>query len=234
MEIQELFRQIATNKTGQRLVMVIGLVLVVHAGFYVVLAGTKPPPVAMPEDPAAVLKTLPMEWEGWRGKEEDLPPELFLATEATAVVSRRYRNEQGYEVSVHVALFADPAAGVYHNPGNCYLANGWIPSQSAWLPLQTATRPEIEVKSTLWEQKGDKALVLYWYEVEDYTLFERKDLWKVRWGMRGRGQWPPTVKVMIHVPAADAETAKVAGLELAGFVRQWIGTLDLAPPPVTP
>jgi hypothetical protein len=89
--------------------------------------------------------------------------------------------------------------------------------------LKSPNRPEISVRMGIWESEGRKVLVMYWYEVGDYVIFERGDLFGLRWTMRGRETWPPTFKVMIQVPANDEQVAKKDALEFAAMVRDWLG-----------
>ncbi len=43
---------------------------------------------------------------------------------------------------------------------------------------------------------------MFWYRLGDYTLFERWDMGKVRWAMRGQKSWPPMVKVLLQTPTS--------------------------------
>jgi EpsI family protein len=216
------------NRMTIRLGWVIGLVVVVHGGFYVVRSGVSPPKVTVPE---WSLEDLPLELPEtkptWVGEVVALDPKIFAATEASAAINRRYHDASGRSLDLHMAMFEDPARGTLHSPTNCYRSSNWqkveLASIGEMQTLKTPSRPEILVKMGIWESEGRRVLVVYWYEVGDYVIFERGDLFGLRWTMRGRETWPPTFKVMIQVPAGDEQVAKKDALEFAALVRDWIG-----------
>ena len=51
-------------------------------------------------------------------------------------------------------------------------------------------------------------IVAYWYEVGDYTMYERQDLLKTQWAMFGKTKWPVMFKVLLEMPADDAEQSE--------------------------
>ena len=171
-----------------RLAIVIGIVLLVHGGFYIVRAGTRPPEMQVPE---RSIRELPRQLGRWRGEDADLDPKIFTNSEADEAVNRIYQDRGDRKISAFVALYTDPAKGLYHSPTNCYRSNGYTMLSDVRVSLQTKDRPDIQVSLSTWELKGDRILVVYWYEVGEYTLFERLDLWTARWNFRGRQTWPP-------------------------------------------
>jgi EpsI family protein len=215
------------KSTVIRLAVIIGLVLVVQFGFWVVQRGLALPTVAMP---SWQLDDLPRQWDAWRGKDEVLDEkmakEIFVGTGAAKAINRVYEDDKGHQVSLHMALYSDLDAGVYHSPLNCYRSSGWRLIEDQRLPLKTPGRPEVLVSVSAWEKDGEKALVVFWYELGDHILFERFDLGKVRWVMRGQAAWPPLVKVLLHASSNDPQAARPQVMELGEQIRQWIGHAD--------
>jgi len=208
------------NNLAMRVYAVAGIVLVVSGvGKFLQLA-VEPPEV---EKPKWSLRDLPIQLGGWHGEDTELDPKLVVATGADVIVNRVYRDEAGHGVSMHTATFLDPAEGIYHNPLNCYFASGWRKIDSARENVKVAEDLSIPVSLTTWEKEGEKILVMYWFQLGQHVLYERFDLGKIRWGMRGRPTWPVLVKVMAQISMADAEETKTAGL---GFVRQFAEWLN--------
>jgi EpsI family protein len=208
------------------LMAVIGLVLAAEFVSWVVKRSIALPAVEMPSwEPTDV----PRQLDTWHGKDEALDERIFVGTGADKAINRIYEDDRGHQVSLHMAIFSDFDAGVYHSPGNCYRSSGWRLIEEERVPLKTPHRPEILVSVATWEKDGEKALVVFWYELGDYTLFERFDLGKVRWAMRGRATWPPLVKVLLHAATSDPQAARPQVMEFAEQLREWIGHSEETP-----
>lgn len=210
-----------------RLVTVIVVVVFVQGAFYVV--DMQPPEVVFPE---VSLKTMPMQFGAWEGEEIELDSKIFAKTGAHESVDRSYREGAGQKISVHSAAFENPTEGLYHSPMNCYRSNGWTKLNEKRIPLKTENRPEIEVSVSTWEKKGERILVLYWYELGDYCLYERHDVLKVRWAMWGQKTWPPMYKVLMQT-TASSEKAQAQLIDLSGYIHEWLGGLNNTSAPAT-
>jgi EpsI family protein len=208
---------------ARRLGVLIMLISVVHGGFVVVRAGTQGAQVLLPPPPG--IRGLPLNLGNWRGIETQLDPETFVNAGALEAVSRLYTDRSGHVTKVLLALYTDPAAGVYHTPTNCYRSNGYTQLDTMTVPLQATPCPEIPVSLSTWEKKDDRVAVLYWYEMGKYTLFDRADWGVVRVELRGQRVWPPMYKVLLETPVAADAKERAHLLELAGSIRQWLGGL---------
>ena len=84
-----------------------------------------------------------------------------------------YRDDEDHVVTVLLAPYSDPDAGVYHSPTNCYRSNGWriVEDSKVDVPVPGGTPQRVYLST--WEFKGDTVLVTYWYRLGDHTLFER-------------------------------------------------------------
>ena len=180
--------------------------------------------------PAGDIGKLPMQFGNYRGENVELDPETFVRTGADVVVDRRYRDEMepARDVSLHLAVFDDPETGVYHAPTNCYRSAGWRLLSEEFVPVPIAGQPDLVVKLTKWERKGEFVLVVFWYRFGDYTVYERFDLGKVRWAMRGQAVWPAMIKVLLQTGAADGFAARTRILDMAKSIHQWLSAWDVA------
>jgi EpsI family protein len=167
---------------------------------------------------------MPIQLGQWHGQPTEMDPKITAATEAApgTTTSRIYQDESGHAISMYGAMFSDPRGGVYHTPINCYRANGWQDTSETREDLEVSDELTIPVSVSTWEQKGERLLVVYWYQIGDHVLFGRWDLGlKIRWALRGRPKWPALIKVMLSIPASDPETAKPMILEFAKRVAAW-------------
>ena len=159
----------------------------------------------------------------WVGTDAELDKRTFDEAEVDVAVSRVYSRE-GHNLKFLLAEYRSPRAGLYHNPMNCYYTQGFTQIGRVKMePLTVPDRPDATISLTTWERKGEKVLVAYWYEVGDYTMFERQDLLPTQWKMRGKSKWPAMFKVLLEIPAGDTEQATKDLMSMAQAVRGWLG-----------
>lgn len=215
------------HATSASILTVAALVVFVQDGFRVVRASTEIPEVRLP---TWKLTTLPLQLDDWQGQEVELDPKLFRGSEAYETVSRIYRNStNGHTVKLFFALYTDPKAGVWHTPINCYRANGATLLRETQISLKVEGRsdlPPIEVSLSTWNnrEQRDQVLVLYWYELGAHVLFDRWDLGKARWNLRGQETWPPMFKILLETSAAGGQASQADIVEVAGLLRAWLSS----------
>jgi EpsI family protein len=212
-----------------RMGVVIGTLLTVQAGFWYVGLMTHPNVV----EPARSLEEFPMEVAlesgTWKGQTAKLDEQTFYYTEADFAVSRVYFKD-GRRLSFLLAEYNNPRAGLYHNPMNCYNSQGFtLVSGVEMRPLKARNRPETKVSLATWERKNvavsEKVMVVYWYEVGDYTMYERHDLLKTQWAMRGKRQWPVMFKVLLEMPVGESVSKTETDiLNMAEYTREWLAS----------
>ncbi len=227
-----------------RMGVVIGVMLAVQLGFLYVGHLASPTPIEPPQPidgkdqdgndiylkgkdgkdvHAGFPERIPTEFGTWAGKDASLDERSFNESEANVAVSRIY-NKEGRDVKFLLAEYRSPRTGLYHNPMNCYRAQGFTQvGPKEWRPLKAANRPDINVSVTTWVRNSEKVIVAYWYEIGDYTLYERQDLLPTQWAMFGKTKWPVMFKVLLEMPADDAEQGKADLLDVAQFAREWLG-----------
>ena len=94
--------------------------------------------------------------------------------------------------------------------------------------MKAPNRPDTKISVTTWERNktSEKVIVAYWYEVGDYTMYERQDLLNTQWAMSGKTKWPVMFKVLLEMPAGDSEDTESDILSMAQFAREWLGTIQ--------
>jgi len=215
-----------------RMGVVIGVLVAVQLGFFFVGHLAHPSMI----EPQRPIDDFPLvvhtaETGTWEGKNAKLDDRTFNESEVDVAVSRIYSKE-GDSKDPHIlkfllAEYKSPRSGLYHNPMNCYHSQGFTPiGEAEQHPLKVRNRPDTTVRVTTWERNNEKVIVAYWYEVGDYTMFERHHLWATQWAMRGKTQWPVMFKVLLEMPAAEASQSKTEILGMAQFVREWLGDVQ--------
>jgi EpsI family protein len=211
------------NNVAMRLYLVVAIVGVAYGVNRLVQAATEPPQV---EEPNWSLQEVPLQLGNWHGEETEMDPKLAIATGAKVIVNRIYRDEAGKVVSLHSAMFMDPAEGIYHNPLNCYRASGWRKLGETREDIKVAEDLTIPIAVTTWEKDNEKIIVAYWFQLGQHVLYERFDLGKIRWSMRGQPTWPVLFKVMIQVTMSDPDETKTVVSMFAKQFAEWLNQPD--------
>jgi hypothetical protein len=144
---------------------------------------------------------LPYQLGGWSGTKAELDPKIFDATEARVAENRNYLDESGNAVSLHIAYFDNLDAGVEHCPTNCYRCSGFQCRQETKTPLEDVSPPR-NVWFTRWAKEdrtgNAECFVVFWYDLDGTTLYDRFDLGIERMRRAGRPTWPPLIKILIQ------------------------------------
>ena len=74
--------------------------------------------------------------------------------------------------------------------------------------MKVPNRPDTKISVTTWQRNSEKVIVAYWYEVGDHTMYERQDLLNTQWAMFGKSKWPVMFKVLLEMPADEAEQSR--------------------------
>jgi hypothetical protein len=209
-----------------RMGVVIGVVLTVQLGFLYVGHLSHPDVV----EPQRSIEEFPMtvnmgDAGKWEGKNAKLDDRSFNESEVSAAVSRIY-TKAGRNMKFLLAEYKEPSKGLYHNPMNCYYTHGFTQvgkMERQPLTVKDSSRPDTTISLSVWQAKDEKVIVAYWYEVGDYTMFERQDLLGTQWKMLGKTKWPVMFKVLLEMPADDQSSTDI--MDMAQYVRQWLGTI---------
>jgi len=213
-----------------RMGVVIGILVAVQLGFLYV-GHLAHPTVIEPQRPIEdfpmVVSTSAM--GTWEGKNAKLDDRSFNESEVDVAVSRIYSKE-GRNIKFLLAEYKSPRSGLYHNPMNCYHTQGFtLIGSEERQPLKAANRPATEVSVSTWMRNNEKVIVAYWYEVGDNTMYERQDLLNTQWAMFGKTKWPVMFKVLLEMPGDEADQSKTELLDMAQFIREWLGKDQIKP-----
>ncbi len=208
------------NTTTRRLYAVAAIIVATYGISRLVQAQTEAPEVDMPP---WTFREFPLQVGNWHGEPTQLDPEIAVATGADVLVDRAYRDSAGHAISMHTAMFKNPAIGIGHTPSVCYTAGGWKMLNQTFENVQVSNDLAIAVKLTAWEREGDTIMVACWYQLGDHVLYERFDMGRIRWAMRGQPKWPVLTKIMLQAPAAEFDDARTS---LMGFTEQVVKWLN--------
>lgn len=204
--------------TARRLYAIVIVVLATYVGSRLVQAAVAPPEADLP---GWTFKEMPYQLGVWHGEDTKMDPVTARGTGADIIVDRLYRDDTGVAVSIHTAMFRDPTDSMLHTPLSCYRGVGWVKLKESQENLQLSDDLTIPVLLITWERDGERIMVLYWYQLGEHVLFDRWDMGKLRFAMRGQAKWPALIKVMMQIPAPDIDDAKSRILAFAEIVAKW-------------
>lgn len=207
------------RNTTVRICVVAVLLPLTYGGACLLKTALVPPGTDMPD---WTFRDMPKQFGDWRGEDATLDPKIALATGAKIIVDRTYRDGSGSTISMHTAMFDNPAEGVMHSPLNCYRNSGWERSELETRDMQISDDLAIPVSISVFRRGQEKVAVAYWYQLGEHVLFGRLDLGvKVRWSLAGKPKWPALIKVMLSVSAIDSDDAKSTVFGFAEQVAKW-------------
>lgn len=126
----------------------------------------------------------------------------------------------GYAFSVYVGYYASQTQGkTIHSPRNCLPGAGWEALTSSRVPVATPAGP-VTVNRYLLQNKGQRALVLYWYQGRGRV---EADEYRVKWhllrdsALRGRSD-EALVRVIVPVTGSEEEAFALASRVAAEVV----------------
>jgi EpsI family protein len=113
------------------------------------------------------LSVLPLQIEGWRGRDLGrLDPETEAILQADSYLMRAYtRGDDGAPLTLFVAYYGTQRAGhTMHSPLNCLPGTGWEWVERGRQRVSIAPGREIETNRNVARKNGEQDLVYYWYQ----------------------------------------------------------------------
>lgn len=168
-------------------------------------AGTEHPP-APPE-----LSQFPAALSGWTELHEDpIDADVANTLRADGLLSRTYVNLDGAPAGLLVAWFESQRAGASqpHSPKVCLPASGWTPVSTGELNLTTAAGG-ITVNRYVVANRGDRAVVLYWYQSAHRVVAGEwaSKLWLVADALRYRRTDTALVRIVVESNGVESNGA---------------------------
>jgi EpsI family protein len=107
-----------------------------------------------------------MQIKPWTGTPLSLTrDELAVLGPGEFLVRDYQRSAAEPSVNLYIAYFPSQRTGdTIHSPKNCLPGAGWVPDESARMPIQTTDGSSIIVNRYTVSKGTDRALVLYWYQ----------------------------------------------------------------------
>lgn len=174
--------------------------------------------------PQQDLEDLPRKLGDWQGVDQEMDPELFIATGAAVAVNRRYTNLVGEAVNLHatVTVFTNGYT-LRHLPSQCYTGSGHTILETEIVEIGLPGGGEIPAQLMTVELAGRRSYVLYWYQIGDRIVHHREQMRQLSWSMRGKEAWPPVLKLMLTNAAPEKYRAIEQFESIAGPLAEWAG-----------
>ena len=207
-----------------RLLIMGAFVVVIYIGANLLGKAGMPTEVGMP---SRDLREMPHDFGSWKGKDAAMDPEVFEGTGAMVSVDRIYRNHEGDEIRVYVAVWKhrEDQPPLPHLPRYCYPAAGYQITHSRDVQWQGTRLDSLPARLLALEREGRVLSVVYWYQIGDCVAVDRNGGRQARLRVRGNKAWPPIVKVILEIPARDTDQTVDVLESLAMPVFEWTNQL---------
>ncbi|MHB0960799.1 MAG: exosortase-associated EpsI family protein [Pirellulaceae bacterium] len=208
-----------------RLTVLLLLLVGIHAAYAYIKAGA----LSQIRAPATALEDLPFQLGDWVGgdKLDDDTIAVDTAVGADFSIRRTYR-DPGEEstVSLYVAVWQKYVGyfKVPHRPESCYPLNGYEIVDTSEVRLECRHGPQAQARliHAVLEESGES--VLYWYQLDQNTIFNASQMARARFEYLGQKHWPPLVKVMLVSRNPNREDARRQLVDFGEHVFRWTST----------
>ncbi|MBA2301178.1 MAG: EpsI family protein [Acidobacteria bacterium] len=111
------------------------------------------------------LAKLPLEIEGWTGREaRPLGDDVVALLGVDDYIHRSYFKPSGAPINLYAGYYRSQRQGdTIHSPQNCLPGAGWRPVESSTVTLRAAGR-DVTVNQYLIQKGLDQQVVFYWYQ----------------------------------------------------------------------
>jgi EpsI family protein len=167
------------------------------------------------------LDAFPDRIAGWhRAGDDPIPPEVLAQLNADVVLSRNYAAPSaGTTANLFVAWFQSQRGGARqpHSPKVCLPGNGWTPSSSGEVDIQTAAGVLTANRLTA-SSRGERVAVLYWFQTPRRTIAGEwaAKMWLMADAVRDHRTDTALVRVVVPI-AKEGDDQALA--EAIGFAR---------------
>lgn len=168
----------------------------------------------------AAIEALPRDILHWRGLDENLDEDVFVATDAKFMLSRTYSSVSATPINVSIGVWNDQGVSLPHTPEICYVSNGWEMMDRRVMPLETDDGETIDVRYLMFRKDGVRTAVIYWGQVGGQTAVGRDGIQKGKQAHRLADTMPPTIKVHLHTTLESGDRAADDLFEFAAELRK--------------
>ena len=173
--------------------------------------------------PETSLETMPREFGAWKGEDTEVDDRLFRVIRADEVVSRKYTDSVGKELTAHLAVFGDYFRGVPHPPTVCYPSSGWIQIDRREVVLEPPGAPPAPTQVVTYDKEGTQVLVMFWFQLGDQVFTDDQGLRDARRALRTNATWPAIIKVLLQARGTseqDRQRLKSFGAQVYAWTSQ--------------
>lgn len=181
--------------------------VVLAAGVVMVQTVGRQQPMPLPRP----LTDIPLEIEGYRGREFEISREEQRVAGMSSYVSRAYGADSVPAFWLYVGYYESQTQGkTIHSPKNCLPGAGWEPLESGEIRLETENGP-VPVNRYVIANKNQRALVYYWYQGRGRVSANE---YKVKWELLRdatirRRTDEALVRVIIPVTTSEEEAEEL-------------------------
>lgn len=178
--------------------------------------------------PSKHVAALPEQFDTWRSVvEHKLDSRTADVLGADEFISRTYRNLEGDEVSIQLAIWSDHSGGPtgLHYPEVCYRNAGWNILETQRGEAQDTDGGTRPIRVMAMEKSGAAIVTAHWFQMGDSTFFSTREARSVHQSYWGDKYWPCEVKVLIQTSAPNIDAALPKLENFASAVSTW--TKDL-------
>jgi EpsI family protein len=203
-----------------RLLILLLLLVVIQAVHAMVRSGT---PYSV-RPPATNLDEMPLKLGDWTCSEpSQRDADAKDRSGADVSVHRIYGNADArVAISAYVAIWTRYEGGYLpHEPTMCYEGSGHTILDTSEVQLQRGGQPIAKARLMHVERDEQSAYVLYWYQLNQDTMYDIQQMHKIRWTYLGEPSWPPLVKVMLDIRGTDEATARRLLTDLGQQILAW-------------
>jgi EpsI family protein len=112
------------------------------------------------------LENLPMEIEGYEGRADTFPQDIYDALPADLHVYRHYRSLEGSELNLYIGYYGTAKGGrTGHNPYACLPGAGWGIIENGTVEIYPSFYPQgVHVNYVVASKDGVNNVMLHWYQ----------------------------------------------------------------------
>jgi hypothetical protein len=161
--------------------------------------------------PSQALSSFPRSFDGWTGDEEELSDGVANILDAHEMLSLRFTRGLDGPVFVHASTWIAPdsvSETCPHHPDICYRGNGWTPSDTTVIAIETTDSRTIPVQVSKMGRGDARVIVAFTYRMGDQFFADELAARSVQLKQFGNSTWPSVTKFMVQTPHESVEDAK--------------------------
>lgn len=179
--------------------------------------------------PAFDLDEMPTEIGDHAGRKTEVDDGVRGTLQAKTTVNRLYEADGLPAVRVHAAVWADRTHVIDacpHHPDVCYRAQGWKTESTEEIVVPVDGFGDVPVRLAVMSREYERIVVAHSYRLGAACYTAVADARPTLERLRGSREWPHVMKLMIHIAAADLETAEPLVERFVADIYGWLGEVD--------